>query len=55
MLQEAETLLGKDSPEFIKMRHVILDGMNEYTRLILRAIFGTNFEGIIDNVRQDHK
>lgn len=55
MLQEAERILGKESPEFMQMRHVILDGLNEYTRLILKAIFGTNFEGIIDNVKRTDK
>jgi hypothetical protein len=55
MLQEAETILGKDSSEFVQMRHVVLDGLNEYTRLILKAIFGTSFEGIIDNVPKNSK
>lgn len=55
MLQEMETLLGKDSKEFSSIRHIVLDGLNEYTRLILKAIFGTSFEGIIDNVPKNNK
>ena len=50
MLQEIENIVGKDSEEFIKIRHVVLDGLNEYTRTILKAIFGTSFEGTLDNV-----
>jgi hypothetical protein len=50
MLQDMENVLGKDSIEFSQVRHIVLDGLNEYTRLVLRAIFGNNFEGIIDNV-----
>lgn len=55
MLQDAEKVLGKDSPEFIQMRHIILDGLNEYKRLVLKAIFGTSFEGVIDNVPKNNK
>lgn len=55
MLQEIEDIVGKDSDEFLKIRHVILDGLNEYTRTILKAIFGTSFEGTIDNVPRNNK
>lgn len=55
MLQEMENIVGKDSPEFIKIRHVVLDSLNEYTRTILKNIFGTSFEGTIDNVPRNNK
>ena len=55
MLQEIEDIVGKDSDEFMKIRHVVLDGLNEYTRSILKAIFGTSFEGTIDNVPRNSK
>ena len=48
ILQEVEGIIQKDSQEFPKVRKVILDNMNEYTRSILRAIFGTEFEGKIE-------
>lgn len=55
MLQEIEDILEKDSPEFSQIRHVVLDGLNEYTRLVLKSLFGTNFEGIIDNVARSDR
>ncbi len=48
ILQDIETVIPKNSEEFHKVRKIILDNMNEYTRSILRAIFGTDFEGKIE-------
>jgi hypothetical protein len=47
MLQELETILDRDSKEFKEVRKVILDRSNDYTRSILKLIFGTDFEGYI--------
>jgi len=32
--------LGKDSKEYTLVRKLVLDGFNNYTRSIVRAIFG---------------
>jgi hypothetical protein len=47
MLQEIENILGRDSEEFSQVRKIILDKSNDYTRSILKSIFGTDFEGYI--------
>jgi hypothetical protein len=39
-LQELETILPADSEEFKMIRKLFLDGYNDYTRSILRIIFG---------------
>jgi hypothetical protein len=39
-LHQLEEILGKDSPEFIKCRGVILDSFNDYKRAVVKAIFG---------------
>jgi hypothetical protein len=39
-LQELELIIPKDSEEFKKIRKLFLDGYNDYTRAILRIIFG---------------
>ena len=39
-LQELETIISKDSEEFSQIRKLFLDGFNDYTRAILRIIFG---------------
>lgn len=44
MLGEIETVVPKDSEEFRLIRKAILDGMNKYTRSVLKVIFGTDFE-----------
>jgi hypothetical protein len=48
ILQEVEGVIPKNSPEFSKVRKIVLDNMNEYTRSMLRAVFGVDFEGKID-------
>ena len=46
ILNEIEDALGKDTEEFQKVRKLILDGFNEYTRSILRIIFGNDLENV---------
>jgi len=46
ILNEIEDVLGKDTEEFQKVRKLILDGFNEYTRSILRIIFGNDLENV---------
>jgi len=40
LLSELEETLGKDSKEYTLVRKLVLDGFNNYTRSIVRAIFG---------------
>jgi hypothetical protein len=40
LLQEVEKLVDKDSPEFEALRKAILDETNNYTRSVIRVIFG---------------
>jgi len=46
VLQKLETVMDRDTPEFIEARKSVLDGFNNYTREILRAIFGNDLEDI---------
>ena len=46
MLHDLEGVLDKDTPECAKIRKIMLDGINEYTRSINRVIFGDDFEGL---------
>jgi len=39
-LTEYEEILDKNSPEFKAIRKITLDGYNNYTRSVVRAIFG---------------
>jgi hypothetical protein len=43
MLQEIEEICSNHD-EFLKIRKVILDGQNSYTRSVLRVIFGNDFD-----------
>jgi|WetSurSiteA1Bulk_404760.scaffolds.fasta_scaffold05691_6 hypothetical protein len=45
-LQEMEEVLGKDSKEYATVRKIFLDCFNNYTRSIMRSIFGDDFEYI---------
>lgn len=47
MLQEIEEVLNPESEEFAKVRKSVLDWSNNYTRSIMRAIFDTDFEGVM--------
>ena len=40
LLTELEEVLGKDNPDYLKVRKVVLDEFNNYTRSVVRAIFG---------------
>ena len=48
ILQDIEKIVPNNSQEFTKIRKIVLDNTNEYTRSILRAVFGTEFEGKIE-------
>lgn len=39
-LSDVEEVLGKDSEEYLLIRKIILDSFNNYTRSIVRSIFG---------------
>jgi len=43
-LQEIESIMGKDSPEYPLVRKAVLDCFNNYTRSIMRSVFGNDFE-----------
>ena len=45
MLSELEELMDKDSNEYKIVRKIILDGMNDFTRGLLRIFFG-DIEGL---------
>jgi hypothetical protein len=45
-LQEIEEVLGKDSEEYKTIRKIFLDSFNNYTRSVMRSIFGDDFEYI---------
>jgi hypothetical protein len=40
LLQELETIVDKSSPEYIKMRKVILDETSDYARSVVKSVFG---------------
>lgn len=40
LLQELETVIEKGSPEYIKMRKVILDETSDYARALVKCVFG---------------
>ncbi len=44
ILQDIEEILDKDSDEYKIIRKIILDSYNSYTRSVLRAIFGSDYE-----------
>lgn len=45
-LSELEEVMDKDSKEFKIMRKIVLDTLNDYTRSIMRILFG-DIEGLI--------
>ena len=45
-LHEIEEIMGKDTEEYLKVRKIILDAFNEYTRSVLRIIFGDDLENL---------
>jgi hypothetical protein len=40
VLSQLEGILGRDSAEYLKVRKIFLDTMNDYTRSVLTTIFG---------------
>jgi hypothetical protein len=46
MLTNLELKFPKGTPNYVAMRKIILDGMNDYTRSFLRVLFG-DVEGLI--------
>lgn len=44
-LADLEDVLEKDSKEYKYIRKVFLDGFNDYTRSVMRTLFG-NVEGL---------
>jgi hypothetical protein len=40
LLQELETVVPKDTPGYGKMRKVILDETSDYSRSVIKVIFG---------------
>lgn len=40
LMQELETVISKNSPGYIKMRKVILDETSNYSREVVKNIFG---------------
>lgn len=46
MLSELEETIDEDSNEYKYVRKVVLDGMNDYTRSLMRALFG-DVEGLV--------
>lgn len=40
MLSELEAVIGKDSKQFSQIRKILLDGTNDYTRSVVKTIFG---------------
>lgn len=45
-LQEIEDSLGKSHKDFPNIRKAVLDGYNNYTRSIVRAVFKVDIEDI---------
>lgn len=45
LLEKIEQIIDKESEEYKQIRKVVLDWSNDYTRAILKIIFGTDFEG----------
>lgn len=46
MLSELEDVYDKDSEQFLFIRKIILDGVNDYTRSFMRIFFG-DIEGLL--------
>lgn len=47
LLNELEDALGKDTVNYNKVRKIVLDSFNGYSRSFLKALFGTDFEDVI--------
>ena len=51
-LQEIELVVDKDSAEYKQIRKIVLDCFNNYTRSIMRSVFGNDFEYMKNNGQQ---
>lgn len=40
ILADIEEILGKDSREYKLIRKIVLDGFNDYTRSVVKVVFG---------------
>jgi hypothetical protein len=40
ILADVEEIIGKDTEEYEQIRKIILDGFNDYTRSVVRIVFG---------------
>ena len=40
ILADIEEIVGKDSDEYQQIRKIVLDGFNDYTRSVVRIVFG---------------
>lgn len=45
-MDRLEKIIDKDSEEFVQIRKLILDHTNDFSRMLLKEIFGDDFEGI---------
>lgn len=45
ILDAVEEVLGRDTPEYTKLRKIVLDNTNDFSRSVVKAIFGDDFEG----------
>ena len=52
ILADIEEIVGKDSDEYQQIRKIVLDGFNDYTRSVVRIIFG-DIEYRIDNATRN--
>jgi hypothetical protein len=43
-LTDLEEVVGKDTQTYVAIRKLFLDTLNNYTRSVLKLIFGTDFE-----------
>lgn len=46
MLNDIELMYPKNSDEYKQIRKIVLDGMNDYTRSLMRVFFG-DVEGLV--------
>lgn len=46
LLSELEEVLDHETDEYAQVRKIILDGFNDYTRSVMRALFG-DVEGLV--------
>lgn len=47
LLDGIEQLLGTDHPKYLEIRKLILDNTSDFSRAVVRTIFGDDYEGYI--------